>query len=447
MKLHLLAGTAAIALLAGPGVSIAQSDPAALEARIALLESELNALRSDIAAARAAQAAQTDDIIRLDRQVAAAPAAPAPVAPADGFRIGAHTVKLGGYVKFDAMASRYSDGDPANGDALREFYLPSSIPIGGASEGTATDFNARQSRFWFTTEGLIGGHRVGSRVEMDFQVLPGTGDQRTTSPATPALRRAYVTIDNWLFGQEWTNFQNVSALPETADYVGPSEGTVFNRQAQVRYTRGPFSVSIENPETTVSPFAGGARIVADDNAAPDFTARYVHARPWGDVVLAGLVRQLRYEVPTAGIDTDAFGWGLSLSGKIKVGTQDDFRFMVTGGEGIGRYVGLNFANDAVLDASGELEAIPVVAGFMAYRHVWAPGWRSNLIWSVQDVDNDASLTGLAVNRSAQSSRVNLIWTPLPGLDVGGELMFGERELESGASGDMSRLAMFAKYGF
>ncbi len=265
MKLHLLAGTAAVALLAMPSVSMAQSDPAALEARIALLESELNALRSDIAAARAAQAAQTDDIIRLDRQVAAAPAAPAPVALADGFRIGAHTVKLGGYVKFDAMASRYSDGDPANGDALREFYLPSSIPIGGASEGTATDFNARQSRFWFTTEGLIGGHRVGSRVEMDFQVLPGTGDQRTTSPATPALRRAYVTIDNWLFGQEWTNFQNVSALPETADYVGPSEGTVFNRQAQVRYTRGPFSVSIENPETTVSPFSGGARIVADDN--------------------------------------------------------------------------------------------------------------------------------------------------------------------------------------
>jgi outer membrane murein-binding lipoprotein Lpp len=447
MKLHLLAGTAAVALLAVPGVSMAQSDPAALEARIALLESELNALRSDIAAARAAQAAQTDDIIRLDRQVAAAPAAPAPAAPADGFRIGAHTVKLGGYVKFDAMASRYSDGDPANGDALREFYLPSSIPIGGASEGTATDFNARQSRFWFTTEGLIGGRRVGSRVEMDFQVLPGTGDQRTTSPATPALRRAYVTIDNWLFGQEWTNFQNVAALPETADYVGPSEGTVFNRQAQVRYTRGPFSVSIENPETTVSPFSGGARIVADDNSAPDFTARYVHTRPWGDVVLAGLVRQLRYEVPTAGIDSDALGWGLSLSGKIKVGTQDDFRFMVTGGEGIGRYVGLNFANDAVLDASGELEAIPVVAGFMAYRHVWAPGWRSNLIWSVQDVDNDASLTGLAVNRSAQSSRVNLIWTPLPGLDVGGELMFGERELESGASGDMSRLAMFAKYGF
>ncbi len=453
MKTHLLAGVAAVALSAAPGLVHAQSDPAALEARIAQLEAQLAALRSDVAAARSTQTQQSVEISRIDRQVAsapamAAPAAPAPaVSPADGFRIGAHTVRLGGYVKLDAMASRYSDGDPANGDALRDFYLPGSIPIGGASEGTATDFNARQSRFWFTTDGVIAGHRVSSRVEMDFQVLPGTGDQRTTSPSTPALRRAFVTIDNWLFGQEWSNFQNVGALPESADYIGPSEGTVFGRQAQVRYTRGPFSVSVENPETTVSPFAGGARIVADDNSAPDVTARYVHARPWGELVVAGLVRQLRYEVPTAGIDADAVGWGVSASGKIKLGTRNDFRFMLTGGEGIGRYVGLNFANDAVLDASGELEAIPLVAGFAAYRHVWAPGWRSNLIWSAQNVDNDTSLTGLTVNRSSQSVRGNLIWTPLPGLDVGAELMFGEREIESGASGDMSRLAMFAKYGF
>jgi hypothetical protein len=27
------------------------------------------------------------------------------------------------------------------------------------------------------------------------------------------------------------------------------------------------------------------------------------------------------------------------------------------------------------------------------------------------------------------------------------LMFGERELESGVSGDMTRLSLFAKYGF
>ncbi|WP_295186700.1 DcaP family trimeric outer membrane transporter [uncultured Brevundimonas sp.] len=445
----LMAGAAAVALIATPSLASAQ-DQAALEARIAQLEAQLNALKSEVVAARTQQAAQQQDIIRLETR----PAAPAPVqqaaapaAPGEGFRIGDHTVKFGGFVKVDAYASRYSGGDPVNGDALREFHIPGSIPIGGADEDTATDFNARQTRFWLTTDGMVGGHKIGTRMEMDFQTLPGAGDQRTTSPANPALRRAFITIDNWLIGQEWTNFQNAAVLPESADFIGAAEGTVFARQVQVRYTRGPFSVSVENPETTVTPFGGGARIVADDSTLPDFTARYAVSRPWGDFQIAGLLRQLKYQNPATNIDSTATGWGLSASTKIKVGAKDDLRLMVTGGEGIGRYVGLNFSNDAVLNGSGDLDAIGVVAGFAAYRHIWAPGWRSSLIWSAQKVDNDLAFTGLAANRSAQSLHANLIWSPVTAFDVGAELMFADREIETGASGDMTRLILFAKYGF
>lgn len=442
---HLLGGVAALALAAAPGAGFAQ-DTAALEARIAQLEAQLNELKAEVVASRTQQAEQRDDIIRLEQQASVAPAA-VPAIPADGFRIGAHNVTFGGFIKLDASASSYSGGDPANGDALRDFYLPGSIPIGAADESTALDFNARQTRFWFATNGVVAGHKVGTRIEMDFQVLPGAGDQRTTSPSNPALRRAFVTVDNWLVGQEWTNFQNIAVLPETADYIGPSEGTVFARQAQVRYTRGPLSFSVENPETTVSPFGGGARIVADDNSLPDFTARYTLTRGGGEFAIAGIVRQLSYENPALSIESDAMGWGISASGKIKIGAQDDLRFMITGGEGIGRYVGLNFANDVVIDASGELEPIGLIAGFAAYRHVWTPGWRSNLIYSRQEVDNDTGLTGFGVNSSAYSVRGNLIWTPLPAFDVGAEIMYGERELESGLDGDMTRLQLFAKYGF
>lgn len=445
----LMAGAAAVALMATPGLASAQ-DQAALEARIAQLEAQLNALKSEVVAARTQQAAQQQDIIRLETRPA--PSAPvqqasAPAAPGEGFRIGDHTVKFGGFVKVDAYATRYSGGDPVNGDALREFHIPGSIPIGGADEDTATDFNARQTRFWLTTDGMVGGHKIGTRMEMDFQTLPGAGDQRTTSPANPALRRAFITIDNWLIGQEWTNFQNTAVLPESADFIGAAEGTVFARQVQVRYTRGPFSVSVENPETTVTPFGGGARIIADDNSIPDFTARYAVSKPWGDFQFAGLLRQLKYQNPATNIDSTATGWGLSASTKIKVGAKDDLRLMVTGGEGIGRYVGLNFSNDAVLNGSGDLDAIGVVAGFAAYRHVWAPGWRSSLIWSAQTVDNDLAFTGLAANRSAQSFHANLIWSPVTAFDVGAELMFADREIETGASGDMTRLILFAKYGF
>ncbi len=452
---HLMGGAAALALLVSPGAALAQ-DAAALEARIAQLEAQLNALKSEVSASRTQVTAQQQDIIRLDQR-ATAPAATTGAtattgasssAAADGFRIGNATVKYGGFVKADYTISDYSGTDPINGDAQREFYLPGTVPVGGEDEGAATDFNARQTRFWLTTDSLVAGRKVGTRIEFDFQVLPGTGDQRTTSPATPALRRAFVTVDNWLFGQEWTNFQILSVLPETADYVGPTEGTTFNRQVQVRYTKGPFSVSLENPETTVTAFNTATRVVADDNTVPDVTARYVFTRPWGEASISGLLRQLAYEtVGTGAIDSTTVGYGISAAAKIKVGEKNDLRLMLSGGEGIGRYVGLNFTNDAAIDASGDLEAIPLVAGFAAYRHFWAPTWRSNFIYSFQEVDNPLNAVAVTSNQSAQSIRANLIYSPVTAFDLGAELSFGERVLENGMSGDVTRLGFFAKYGF
>lgn len=460
VKHRLWGGAATLALLATSAVwatdAKAQDATAALEARIAQLEAELNSLKSEIRATRPSQgptpvlapAPVADDVLRIATPQTP-PAAPAlaPTSSTDGFRVGNHTLKFGGFIKADARITRYGDGTHANGDAIRDFYLPSNIPVGGEAEGTQTDFGARQTRFWLSADGTVGENKVGGLLEMDFQVLNGGADERTTNPSNPALRRAFITIDNWLIGQEWTTFTNTATLPESADYIGPVEGAIAVRQTQVRYTRGPFAIAIENPETTITPFGGGTRIVADDNALPDLVARYQLSRPWGDFQMSGLLRQLRHQNRTLDIDTTATGWGLSATGKIKVGAQDDIRFVLSGGQGIGRYVGLNLSNDAVLDASGDLETIGLIAGYGAYRHVWAPGWRSSLIASYQSIDNPTSLTGLSLTKSAASVRGNLIYTPLQGLDVGAELMFGERKLENNQSGDMTRLTLFAKYGF
>ena len=445
----LMAGTAlAGLLLTFPATGLAAETNAQLEARVRDLEAALISLKTEMAAnheAARADAAKGEQRIVLLETRPAAPQASAPAAPENGFRVGSTLISYGGFVKLDAMVSDFQRADPALGDAGRDFYLPGTIPVTGAGEGAKVDLNARQTRFWFTTNSAVAGHNVASRVEGDFQVLPGSGDARTTNPANFSLRRAYVTVDNWLFGQEWSNFQNIAVLPESADYVGSTEGTVFARQAQVRYTRGPFAIALENPETTVTPFGGGARIVTDDSGLPDITVRLDLKRPFGEFALTGLVRQLA--IHQSALDAKTTGWGVSASGKIKAGTRDDVRFMLTTGEGVGRYVGLNFANDAVVDATGGLKAIALTAGFVAYRHVWTSALRSTVMYSAQTVDNPRTLTGLGVNKSASSVHGNLIWSPFKGLDVGAEYLVGQRALESGVSGDLRRLQAFVKYGF
>ncbi len=443
LTVALVAGS--LLLVSGPLLAQTERE-AALEARVAELERLVGELLKRETGAPAAA---------MTAAVPAAPAAaPAPAVPAGQQPIQATSVipganpgtrfAFGGFIKANFTATDYSDGNPAAGSVGRDFYLPGAIPVGGADESAVFDAHAKQSRFWFLTDAVLdNGARLGSRFELDFAV-PAAGDERNTNTYTPVLRRAFLTYDKWLFGQEWSNFMELGALPETTDFIGPTEGMVFVRQPQVRYTRGAWSVSVENPETTLTPFGGGTRIVTDDNSVPDFTARYVHRGDRGFVSVAGLLRQLRYE--RSGVSSTATGYGVSVSSKVQFGA-DDLRLMVTAGSGIGRYTGLNFFEDGVLEAAGGIETLDMVAAYAAWRHVWGGSWRSNLILGYTSVDNDRALTGLDVNAEVSSLRANLMWSPVPKLDLGLELSRASRELERGTSGNMNRIDFRAMYSF
>lgn len=210
-----------------------------------------------------------------------------------------------GYVKLDSTASNYSDGTLASGNIGRDFYIPSLTPVGGADEDTQFDAHIRQSRFRFTTNTkLANGELIKDVLEFDMQVVPD-GNERVSNSHQPRVRHAFLTSKNWLFGQTWTTFQDVGVLPESLDLIGVIDSPVFARQAMVRYTNGPFQIAIENPETTVTPFGGGGRIVTDDNATPDLVLRCNHKRDWGHISVSALVRQLAYENKQNGNDIDS----------------------------------------------------------------------------------------------------------------------------------------------
>lgn len=353
-----------------------------------------------------------------------------------------------GYVKLDAIASDYSDGTLPSGNIGRDFYVPSLTPTGGAGESAQFDAHIRQSRFRLASDTTLdNGEHIKAVMEFDMQVVPGA-DDRISNSYQPRIRHAFITYNNWLFGQTWTTFQDVSALPETLDFIGVTDGTIFARQAMVRYTNGPFQVALENPETTVTPFGGGGRIIADDSAVPDLVLRYKHKRDWGHVSIAALIRQLAYQNKQNGSDIDSTetSYGISVGAKFKLGL-GDIRMMFNTGTGLGRYSALNAVNGAVLDANNELQAIDSTGYAIAYRHMWNNEWRSSFTWSAFNADNDTSLTGLNTTESTWSARANLLYSPSKELTFGTEYAFARREVENGLEGDMNRLQFSAKYAF
>ncbi|WKE67305.1 DcaP family trimeric outer membrane transporter [Gallaecimonas kandeliae] len=362
------------------------------------------------------------------------------------------TVTFGGYAKASVMYSKFSDGTPASNSVGRNYYVPSTVTVCTASCGDnnpVLDFTAKETRFNFGTKTELEGHTLTTYLEMDF-LSSYTGDERVSNSNAPRVRHAYFTYDNWLFGQTYTTFQNTGALAETVDFLGPADGTVFNRQVQIRYTSGNWQFAAENPETTYSAYGSTGKVDEDTSVMPDLVARYNMKGDWGHLVVAGLVRQLRADTVDMNGNKQnnqtATGYGISVSGLFKVGSMDDFRFMVSGGDGMGRYVALNAINGANADADGGLNTISTVGGFAAYRHMWNDKLRSTVMYSGTFANNnDSGATGLT--KSVQSWHANIMYSPVKPITFGVEYIFGERKLENGAKGSLDRLQFAAKYVF
>ncbi len=362
--------------------------------------------------------------------------------------------KYGGYVKFDAMSSYYNNGVPGALNPVRDFHIPALVPVGDTDKNYTLDFHVKESRFNFqTVTTLENGRTLRGYLELDFLLSMG-GDERVSNSFNPRMRHFYFATGPWLFGQTWMTFM-VVILPDDLDFVGAPEGVIFGRQPQVRYTHGPWQFSLENPELTVSdPRAGQVgsfpayrRVVTGSSGLPDIVARRNFKGDWGKTGVAAIVRQLRYVDDTYAIDDREIGYGLTLGSEIKIG-KDDLKFQATAGSGLGRYIGLNLVNAAVIDtANGQLKTIDEAAGFIAYRHFWNEKWRTTVDASVFYGDNPEVAKGSALNRDAQSFSANVLYSPVPKWTVGVEWFHARRRLENGIDGWYQRLQFSARWDF
>jgi hypothetical protein len=257
----------------------------------------------------------------------------------------------------------------------------------------------------------------------------------------------------FLAGQYWTNFFDENVYVETVDFGGPV-GEIFIRQAQARWTqpfeKGEWSVSLENPESLFA--VSGAPLTAgsatpfrsDRDHYPDITGRAKWKNEVGTFNAALMARNIRIDTPTA---ADAkWGGAISLTAVVPVG-KDDFRADFNAGNAIGRYQLSGFFPDGYVDAAGKVRLAQARSAYAAYRHFWSPRLRSSLILGASDTDTPDGGTFNGFNKSARSAHLNLIFSPVPRVNLGMELIGEKRTVVDGDFGVLRRVQFAAQYLF
>lgn len=310
-------------------------------------------------------------------------------------------ITFSGYVKADL---RTISGDVSSPVTNNDYWIGHAVVV---DDFTTTDFNVNETRF---NAKYVHGDVTGY-IEMDFN--GGGGNEIISNSSHPRLRHAFIKYKNVLVGQTWTTFMSTSAIPEAVDFAGPANSIAFLRQGQIRYTNGGLQLALENPFSDQGD--------ATEDSMPDIVAKYSFKGDWGDVSIAGVVRQLNTATvapvnassavtiidaetgspvvitpavaAVAGIDSKSeTAVGFGIAGRIKTVGKDDFRFQLHAGN-TGRYVGVVASRDLV----GQ-EAEETTSYMVAYRHFWNDDLRSTFYYGSSDADKaDTKRNHVAVN--------------------------------------------------
>ena len=350
--------------------------------------------------------------------------------------------KFGGYIKADFLNTWYQNGDIGESSPLRDFHLPSQIPVGPTDGHFDLDYHVKESRFNFDVKTQILGKDIHGFIEMDF-LMSKAGDEKVSNSFNPRLRHAYFEWDRMLVGQTWSTFM-VVVVPDEIDFAGAMDGLVFIRQPQVRYKAGNWWFAIENPESTITEYLESALRVTESEILPDFIARRNFSGGWGNWSIAAIGRTLH---KNDSVSNSALGFGVTTGGKLLVGQRDDIRIMATFGQGLGRYLAGAFVSGAVRNADFSLNPTATLNGYLAYNHFWAEKISSSFSAAAFNAFHDDAIAGSGINKTSYSLSGNLKWDPVPKLRIGAEYMYAYRELLSGTNGTFHRIQFAFKYIF
>lgn len=360
-------------------------------------------------------------------------------AQAIGFTASGTTVDLYGYARLNAAYD-------LDEDVASEF---------GAQAGSFDEVNAGDAED-DEVSGHFGADAVQSRLGVDVAHESGVhvkveGDFR---PGNLRIRQAYGEYRGILAGQTWSNFNSFVGFTSALDFdaLAGSAG-LQNRTAQLRYTTGDFSVSLEEPNSSILDI--GASSVAEANektGLPALTARYESSAGPLDYSVAGLVKTVETD-DGGSVDDSATGGAVFSAVTYHVTSMISLQGVLTYSDGANSYLyrsGDDFGAADAYYANGSLETISGYGGTVGASFQTGNGSFNVGYGMVTNDWDDAEDDGLAVGNEHETNSniiVNYQWTPVENVMYGVEYHRLMVEEVDGDEGDANRVMFAAQYSF
>lgn len=400
-------------------------------------QQELAQLRAEVAELKALMQQQQQVQQQQAVQIQQVKTQPAPVkaeSPLSSFKSKSGAdINLYGFVRGDANYIIEGADDDFNKVASSNGQTKDKLRATAKTTRLGLDFNTN----------VAGDNKLGGKVEVDFA---GTNEALR-------IRHAYLTYNNWLFGQTTSNFLSNHA-PEMIDF-GTNVGGGTTRIPQVRYgfNLAPatklFIAAEEGNSSATERNAANTENVASDvkYSLPVLTAKLTQGFADGkaNASVRGLVEQ--YKSEAAG--DDKTGWGIAAGVNYQVIDPLKLSADVSYVQGNSNYLYGSNTAFYVDNANGKIEQNEAFGVQVGGTYKFNEKLRSTLAYGALFADDgtDYARLNTAANEEVYQAWINFIYSPVKPLDLGVEYINGKRDTFAGDSYKDNRVGLMAKYSF